>query len=329
MRALFATAVLALLCAIPPASARTFAELKTAQQFQADAALYDAAIKAIGALGGQRIATPAELQSAMSLYHSHAPAIGFAAARLIALGYQDSRFTTAIRANLADERLAQDFARRLVADPAIAARLDGAPELKARMAALLQANATAVQRAIDNLHAATLRITGSSPGVKPKYFAPPAATIWDPASSAILATITVTFPPIAATLGKTTTVTATVPGIYNPMDRAISTFLALIRSAQIRADYGTQIDTLRGYADDALQEFREAYAELLESGKDACVARARARYDQCLVEAARLTGDKRSDAQQDCGFRFQTDRAMCSFNPSWDLDTSSLFSPGT
>jgi len=310
-------------------AATTFGNLKTPQQFRADAARYDESVKAIQSIASMRIATPAELNSAVAILQKHSPNLRLSASRLVALGYDDRRFATAIAANLTNERLAVDFARRLAADHTIAARLDGATELRARMAALIKANAAALQSAIDQLQAATLRITGKSPGVRPKFLALPPPTIWTPSSNIVLAAIAFTFPSIAANapvLQQPATGTpSTTPTV--PSATAIAAYLAALAQRAAQQTLGDAFESQR-LVQELFEDVREAIAEAERMAIDACIERMRVVFEQCLADIPKSAPAEYGKAKSACELGFQVDRAMCSSMPSYGTTDSSLFPPG-
>lgn len=306
------------------ALAATFGSLKTAQQFRTDAALYDQSIKAIDSIAATRITTAAELKSAAALLQKHSPNLALGASRLVALGLDDRRFATAIAANLANEDMAADFARRLAADYRIVLRFDGAADLQARMAATLQANAATYQRAIDSLGAASLRITGRTPAVQAKFFAPPPSSVWTPASTVILAAIAYTFPSIAvdapALRLPTTGGTSTNP--FVPSAASIAAYMSAI--ARLTA----QQSLTSAFGGFELQQelydaVRETVADAQQAAVDGCVERARVVFEKCVAAIATTTQAEQDSARSSCEMAFTIARGMCSVNPNYGSTGSS------
>jgi len=294
--------LLAAVVAAQPAAAATFAELKPAAQVRAEAALYDQAVKAMNSLAATRIVTLADFANARKLFATHAGNMRYAAVRMVALGYQDARYAKAIAAQLTSAAAAESFAKRLAADYRVASRLDGAAELRLRMAAALQANTAAYQRALDTMHAAALRLGLRIPGVRPKYFSPPDASIWNPQVEVIFTTIAVTFPAIANEQASSTGYTV------NPA--AITGFLGAIRLSVLQATYEDIADELR-LAMEQREAMQQTFAEIREMLAEACKRDAQTRREACYAEAAALPADQQASARESCDWAYTMDVGLC------------------
>lgn len=294
--------LLAGLAATQPASAVSFAEIKPATQLRVEAARYDEAVKAMNAIAAMRIATPAEFADARKLFDAHAGNLRHAAARLAVLGHQDRRYARAVAALLVTPAAAQAFAQQLAADHRYASRLDGAADLRTRMASTLQANTAAYQRALDAMHAAALRLGIRIPGVQPKFFSPPDATLWNPTADVILAVIALTFPAIANDAAASTGITVAPP--------SQAAFLERIRSQDLLP---ADADALKGlqFNWDAYDAVRQTYHDIVEAMEATCIDEAKAKRDLCHTDATRLRPREQAAAHEACDWSYTMDAAMC------------------
>lgn len=281
------------------AAPRTIGELKSAAAFRAEAASYDQAVRAIASIGNASLRTPADLQAADAIVRRNALTLRLLTSKLVAMAYEDPAFTLAITRNLSNEATARTFAKRITTDFKSVETLDGAPQLKKRMYELTRANADLLQKAASNLHAATVRITGNTQLVQPRYL--PALT--DPQWTALIVIILVvaalTFPPLILGIG-------TLLALSSPT--AVAAFTSFQLTSYVVAFLGVIILSVLADQDGSAAE-RGASADAAVA---ACIEAAVERNEQCLREAGELPPAERLNAQIACTAYLAGEQALCS-----------------
>jgi len=295
------TAPMAQAFAATTVAPRTIGELKTARQFQIEAARYDRAVKAIGSISTMSLRTPADLEAAGKIVRMHAPSLKLLTSKLVTAAYQDQTFTLAIARNFRDERTAKAFAGRLMADYKSVQQLDGAQALGKRLGDLTNANAAVLQKAADALRAATARITGKDPVIQPHYLTQREAYGWTLLIIAVLFLAALTFPALAIGV-------AAWAALFAPV--AVAAFLTSPITAIVVALYGGAI--IAAIVADEEEPPPDTSAGSESAAVANCVDAALERNEQCLEDASELPAADRAYAQFACASQLAAEQAFCS-----------------
>ena len=283
---------------------KTLGDIKSASRFRAEAARYDQAIKAIGSIGSMSLRTPADLSSADAIIRKYGPSLKLLTSKLVTLAYDDPTFTLAIAKNFANERLAKDFAGKLMGDRRYVEQLNGAKALEKRMVEFTNVNGALLQKASENLRISTARITGKSSGVQPRYLPALSATQWYTLIVIVLLVAAITFPALA--IGAAIYASLIVPGaaaafLTSPLTVAFAAYFTWAAGYMI-------IDALDGEdpppANSSTGQDSAAVA--------ACIDAAIARNEQCLEGANSGTAAERLLVQLGCASNLAAEQAFCS-----------------
>jgi hypothetical protein len=130
------------------------ADVKSESQLRSEASRYDAAIRAISGIATMKLDTGEDLNRAVTILDRERPNLRFLRAKLVMIGLSDSSFINAVRRKAPNKQAAEAFAQQLIADPKVAATVDGTTALKSRIQQSLAADSATLRRAGERLKAA-------------------------------------------------------------------------------------------------------------------------------------------------------------------------------
>lgn len=143
-----------------PASAGA-ADAKSESQFRSEAARYDAAIRAIGAIATTKLDTVGDLKKALAVLEFEHQNLQFRFSKLVVLALADATFSNTVKAKTASGReAAEAFLSELKADPKAIFKLNGAEPLKTRLQRSDEADAKTLRRVADRLKAIAEKANG-------------------------------------------------------------------------------------------------------------------------------------------------------------------------
>jgi hypothetical protein len=136
------------LAAVPVADAKTASEIKS------EAARYEKAIIAIRGITTMKLDSADGLKQANAIVERERPNLKFFRSKLIAMAMGDATFASAVKKAAANEKAAEEFLKRLIADRKVVLNLDGAKSLQTRIARSIEQDSTTLRQAGERLKAA-------------------------------------------------------------------------------------------------------------------------------------------------------------------------------
>lgn len=136
-------------------------DLKSASQFRSEAAQYDRAIRAVGAVATMKLDTADDLKRALEILARDRLSTKLLFSKLVTLALNDSTFAAAVKKKVPNSEAAEAFAKDLKADRKAILKLDGAGVLKSRLERSLEADIATLRRAADRLKAAAAKVKKS------------------------------------------------------------------------------------------------------------------------------------------------------------------------